>query len=612
MCGIVGIISQKNIVPEILEGLKKMEYRGYDSAGISLIKAGQINTLKKKGKIVNLEAEVAENKNFSGNIAIGHTRWATHGKPSSENSHPHTSENVSVVHNGIIENYQELKEKLEKENCKFLSETDSEVIPHLISSHLEKTGDKKKAIFSALKELKGAFSLAIIFKGEENFMALAKNGSPLLIGFGEENSGENYCASDYFALAELTNKISYLEDGDIAFLSNDSVEIFNSEEKKVDREIKTIEQNISKITKEHYQYFMEKEIFQQPQVIQNILNNYTAENKVVLPNFPFDLKKIEKINIIACGTSYYAGMASKYLIESLARISVEVSVASEFRYNKAPFSQNSLNIFISQSGETADTIAALKYVKENDQKTLAIVNAPESSMEHLSDCIIKTIAGVEIGVASTKAYIAQVTVLTLLALDFARIRGEIDAKRTKELLKTLTKIPSKMKEILALESLNQIKKAAKLISTSQSLIYMGRGISYPTALEGALKLKELSYINAFGIAAGELKHGTIALIDEEMPIIAIAPNSELFEKSSSNIAEVCARGGKVILIGNEDGAEELKGIIAGSIILPEIENIIDEVLLAVIPTQLIAYFTAIYRGNDVDQPRNLAKSVTVE
>ncbi len=615
MCGIVGIVSKNNVVPKILEGLKKLEYRGYDSAGISISNSDHINTIKKQGKIVNLESAISKNKKFAGNIGIGHTRWATHGKPSEENSHPHLSENVAVVHNGIIENYQELKEKLKKTGVKFLSQTDTEVIPHLISLHLKNSQDKKQAVISALKELNGAFALGIIFKGDENFMAVAKKGSPLLIGFGEgENAGENYTASDYFALDNLTTKVSYLEDGDVAFLTADLVEIFDASGSVVQRTIKNMEKDIGKVSKENHQHFMQKEIFEQPRVVQDILDNYVSKEngKIVLPNFPFDLKAIDKITIIACGTSYYAALVGKYLIESLAKINVEVDIASEFRYRGAAFYGNSLNIFISQSGETADTIAALKYAKEHGQKTLGIVNVAQSNMAYLADAIIRTIAGPEIGVASTKAYIAQLTVLILFALELARQKQTIDDATKQELIASLTQIPHKMRGILAPKNLAEIKDVAKFVSKYQSLIYMGRGVSYPTALEGALKLKELSYINAFGIASGELKHGTIALIDKNMPIIAIAPNNNLFEKSASNIEEVAARGGKVVLIGNEAGINELKGIVFKAITLPEINNIIDEALLGVIPTQLIAYYAAIYKGNDVDQPRNLAKSVTVE
>jgi len=611
MCGIVGIVSRNNVVPKILDGLKKLEYRGYDSAGISLINRDHINTIKKQGKIVNLEAAINKNKKFFGNIGVGHTRWATHGKPSEENSHPHLSNDVAVVHNGIIENYQELKARLKKIGVKFQSQTDTEVIPHLISFYLQQSQSKKQAVISAIKELHGAFALGIIFKGDDNFMAVAKKGSPLLIGYGE---GENYVASDYFALDNLTDRVSYLEEGDVAFLTCNSVEIFDASGLATQRTLKVMEKDVGKISKENYQHFMQKEIFEQPRVVQDIIDNYvTAKNgKIALPNFPFDLKTIDKITIVACGTSYYAACVGKYLIESLAKINVEVDIASEFRYRCGAFYGNNLNIFISQSGETADTIAALKYAKENGQKTLGIVNVAQSNMAYLADAIIRTIAGPEIGVASTKAYVAQLTVLILLALELASAKQKITEKTKQDLIASLVSIPAKMREILSDNSLVEIKDVAKFVSKYQSLIYMGRGISYPTALEGALKLKELSYINAFGIASGELKHGTIALVDKNMPIIALAPNTDLFEKSASNIEEVAARGGKVVLIGNKSGIDQLKNITFKSIALPEITNIIDEALLGVIPTQLIAYYTAIYKGNDVDQPRNLAKSVTVE
>ncbi|MCE3254933.1 MAG: glmS [Rickettsiaceae bacterium] len=613
MCGIVGIVGADNVVPKILEGLKKLEYRGYDSAGVALINGDQINIIKKQGKIVNLESAISKNKNFAGKIGIGHTRWATHGKPSEENSHPHSSKEVALVHNGIIENYQELKERLKKSGAEFISQTDTEVIPHLISFYLKQSGDKKKAVLEAIKDLHGAFALAIIFKGDENFMAIAKKGSPLLIGFGEGVKA-NYVASDYFALDSLTTKVSYLEEGDVAFLTDSSVEIFDACGNAATRPVKEMEKDIGKISKGNYQHFMQKEIFEQPRVVQDIIDNYvdSKSGKIHFPNFPFDLKAIDKITIIACGTSYYAACVGKYLIESLAKVNVEVDIASEFRYRGAAFYGNNLNIFISQSGETADTIAALKYTADAGQKTLGIVNVAKSSLAHLSDAIIRTIAGPEIGVASTKAYVAQLTVLILFAIELASVKKIIDEKTKLELIENLVAIPKKMQQILEPESLAKIKDVAKFISKYESLIYMGRGISYPTALEGALKLKELSYINAFGIASGELKHGTIALIDKNMPIIALAPNGPLFEKSASNIEEVAARGGKIVLFSNEEGAKSLKDIVAKSVILPEVENIIDEALLLVVPTQLIAYYAAVYRGNDVDQPRNLAKSVTVE
>ena len=611
MCGIVGIVAKNNVVNNILAGLQKLEYRGYDSAGISVVDNNQINTIKKKGKIINLQQAVNKNKKFVANIGIGHTRWATHGQPSIKNSHPHLSNNVAVVHNGIIENYQDLKTKLKKTGVKFLSNTDSEVIPHLISFYLNKGEDNRQAVFSALKDLQGAFALAITFVGENNFLVAAKKGSPLLIGFGEE---ENYIASDYFAIDDLTNKVSYLEDNDVAFLTRESVEIFNITGNKVDRKIKIMEKDVGDISKGGYDHFMQKEIFEQPKVVQDIIDNYVSKDtgQISLPNLPFDLASIERITIVACGTSYYAACVGKYLIESLAKINVEVDIASEFRYRDPVLEKNSLGIFISQSGETADTIAALKYAKKSGQKTLAIVNVAQSNMAYLADVIIRTIAGREVGVASTKAYVAQLSILILFALKLADIKKVVDEKNKKELVASLVAIPEKMSRIMAKKNLSKIKNISKSLKRYQSLIYVGRGVSYPTALEGALKLKELSYINAFGIASGELKHGTIALIDKNMPVIAIAPDNKLFEKSASNIEEIAARDGKVILIGNEKGIEELKDVTFKSFALPQIDNIIDEALLGVIPTQLIAYYVALFKGNDVDQPRNLAKSVTVE
>lgn len=611
MCGIVGIVSNQNVVTKILAGLKKLEYRGYDSAGIALINQDKINVIREQGKIVKLDKAISKNKNFQGHIGIGHTRWATHGKPSQENAHPHSSSDVSVVHNGIIENYQELKEKLKKSGVKFKSATDTEVVPHLISFYLKKFGDKKKAVFAAIKDIHGTFALAIVFKGEENLLTCAKKGSPLLIGFG---SGENYIASDFYALDDLTTKVSYLEDGDIAFITTSKVEIYDKNGKKVKRLVKLMEKDVGKISKENYEHFMLKEIFEQPRVVQDSIDTYLdLENgNIHLPNFSFDLKEIEKITIVACGTSYYAGMVGKYLIESLAGVSVEVDIASEYRYRNVPFYGKNLAIFISQSGETADSLAALKFAIEHNQKTLAIVNVVQSNMAYLADTVIRTIAGPEIGVASTKAYTAQLMVLILFAMKLGEEKKFLDKHKKFQLMADIATIPSLMKNILKDDVIKSIKATAKYLSKAKNILYIGRGISYVTALEGALKLKELSYINAFGIAAGELKHGTIALVDSKLPIIAIAPNNNLFEKTASNIEEVSARGGKVVLISDNKGLKELKSVSFKSISIPKINNIISESLLSVIPTQLIAYYVASYKGNDVDQPRNLAKSVTVE
>ena len=611
MCGIVGIISKKNIVGNVLEGLKKLEYRGYDSAGISLIHDGQIKVIKKEGKIKNLEEAIKENKDFNGKIAIGHTRWATHGKPSEDNSHPHSSENISVVHNGIIENYQDIKNKLDKIGVRFKSQTDSEIIPHLISFYLEQTNNIKEAVFKALNDMHGAFALGITFKDNPDLLIGAKKGSPLIIGYGKN---ENYIASDYFAIDNLTNQISYLQDGDVIFVNKKEVEIFDSNAKKVIRKKEEIQRSSNQSSKDKYEHFMLKEIYEQPKVVQESINQYldVKNNQINLPNFPFDLSKFNKITVVACGTSYYAAMAAKYLIESLVRIHVDIDIASEFRYRDVIFDKDNLMIFISQSGETADTIAALKFAKENNQKILSIVNVAPSTMSHLSDAIIRTIAGVEIGVASTKAFTAQLMVLILLAIKMAEVKKTITQEKKKELISAIDKIPNYLDITLNKDSIENIKPIAKYLSQAKNILYIGRGISYPIALEGALKLKELTYISTQGIASGELKHGTIALIDEEMPVIALTPNNKLFEKSASNIEEIVARDGRVILISDKEGCEKLKDIAFKTISLPKTDDIISELLLSAIPTQLLAYYSALYKGNDVDQPRNLAKSVTVE
>jgi len=612
MCGIVGIISQKNIVQNVLEGLKKLEYRGYDSAGISIIHDDKIQTVKKEGKIDNLQKAIAQDKNFDAKIAIGHTRWATHGKPSEDNSHPHSSNNISVVHNGIIENYQEIKNKLTKIGVRFASQTDTEVIPHLISFYLEQhKNDIKKAIFSTVKDLHGAFALGIIFKDQPDLLIGIKKGSPLIIGYG---SGANYIASDYFALESFTDEFSYLQDGDIIFANVKKVEIFDASHNPTTRKIEKNTQKTEISSKGKYEHFMLKEIFEQPKVVQNTIKQYldVANQQINLPNFPFDLTKFNKITIVACGTSYYAAQAAQYLIESLARISVSVDIASEFRYRDAVFQKDNLMIFISQSGETADTIAALKFAKENGQKILSIVNTANSSMENLSDAIIRTLAGVEIGVASTKALTAQLMVLTLFAIKMAEIKGTINSTKKKELISAIDEIPNYLDLILSAPSLANIQSIAKFLSKSNNILYIGRGVSYPIALEGALKLKELTYIPTQAVASGELKHGTIALIDETLPIITIAPNNKLFDKSASNVEEIVARGGKVILISDQEGCDRLKNIVFKSIVLPKTDDIISELLLGAIPTQLLAYYTSLFKGNNVDQPRNLAKSVTVE
>ncbi len=613
MCGIVGVVGNKNATSIIIDGLKKLEYRGYDSAGIAVVENGKFVTVKEEGKITNLEKALSQQK-ISSSIGIGHTRWATHGKPSKENAHPHASSNVCVVHNGIIENHQELKNKLQKSGAKFLSETDTEVVPHLIEFHFEKTGNIKESLLATAKEIKGTFALAVMFKGHENVIAVAKRGSPLVLGLGEN---ENYIASDYYALSENTHKIIALEDEEFAIITPDKIEFFNEQGAEIKKSVKVMEPEKARISKDGFDHFMLKEIYEQPRVLEETIQAYVdlSSSSIHLPNFAFDLKSINKITIIACGTSYYSGMCAKYLIEEIAGVEVEVDIASEFRYRSHPFREDNLMIFVSQSGETADTLAALKFAKQNNQKILSIVNAPHSTMAQLSDVVVRTVAGPEIGVASTKAYTAQVTILGLLAIHFACVKGRISPEKKAKLLQELAESGSKMTHLFDEKQLTNIKKISKSLTRAKNLLYIGRGISQITAFEAALKFRELSYINAQGIAAGELKHGTIALIDNKMPVIVIAPhnaNNDLFEKTASNAQEVNARGGKIIFVSDKKGIKQFGKMANKKIEIPEMSGIIQEAILPVISTQLLAYYVALYKGNDVDQPRNLAKSVTVE
>jgi len=613
MCGIVGVVGSKNAVSIILKGLKKLEYRGYDSAGIAVLEKNKFKTVKEEGKIAKLEAALKKTK-LESDIGIGHTRWATHGRPSKQNAHPHASSNVCVVHNGIIENYQELKEKLAKSGAKFLSQTDTEVVPHLIEYHFEKTGDIKKSILETAKEINGTFALAVIFKGHPNVIAVAKRGSPLVIGLGEN---ENYIASDYYALSDRTSKIIALEDEEFAIISKNEIEVFDAKNKPIHKEPKLMEAENNRVSKDGYDHFMLKEIYEQPRVLEETIQAYVdlSSSSIHLPNFAFDLKKINKITIVACGTSYYSGMCAKYLIEEIAGVEVEVDIASEFRYRSHPFRDDNLMVFVSQSGETADTLAALKFAKQNSQKILSIVNVAHSTMAQLSDTVIRTVAGPEIGVASTKAYTAQITVLSLLAIHFGCIKGKISAKEKEKLLQELAESGAKMVHLFDKNDIKNIKKIAQSLTAAKHVLYIGRGISQITAFEAALKFRELSYINAQGIAAGELKHGTIALIDKKMPVIVIASHNkdnDLFEKTLSNAQEVNARGGKIIFISDKKGIAQFGKMAKRKIEIPKLDGIIQEAILPVVSTQLLAYYVALYKGNDVDQPRNLAKSVTVE
>ena len=621
MCGIVGVVGAKNPINIIIEGLKKLEYRGYDSAGIATIDDKKFKIIKEEGKISKLETKIKpwQKKLNNCHVAIGHTRWATHGKPSKENAHPHHSEKVCVVHNGIIENYDKLKISLQKENhksknLKFFSETDTEVLPHLIEKHLEKTKDPKKALINACAEIHGTFALAVIFKDYPDIIAVAKRGSPIVIGIEQNN---NFVASDFYAIANQTNQIITLDDDEFAIIKSNEVEIFNKNNQKISKTIQTIESQKIQIGKDGFDHFMIKEIFEQPRVLEETIQGYLNldDYSINLPNFNFDLKKIKKITIIACGTSYYAGLAGKYIIEEIAKINVEVDIASEFRYRNHPFSDDNLMIFVSQSGETADTLACLKHAKRNNQKILSIVNVAQSSMAQLSDTVIRTLAGIEIGVASTKAYTAQISVLAIFAIHLASLNQKITPKEQIIFLKELSSTALKMSQMLDDVEIRNIKKIAYYLAKSKNLLYIGRGVSQITAFESALKFRELTYVNAQGISAGELKHGTIALIDKKMPVIVIAPHNtknELFEKTMSNAQEVYARGGKIILMSSKEGLASFNRNSKFKIEIPQLNGIIQESIIPVIPMQLLAYYVALFKNHDVDQPRNLAKSVTVE
>ena len=613
MCGIIGAIGTSQVSEVILSGLKKLEYRGYDSSGLALYEDKKFNIIKEEGKISKLEA-VLKKKKFTSTMGIGHTRWATHGAPSKENAHPHSSSQVCVVHNGIIENYQEIKAKLIKNGVKFLSQTDTEVLPHLIEQHYSAEGNILRALLKTTEELRGTFAIATMFKNRDDVIAVAKRGSPIVIGIGEN---ENFIASDFYGLADFTNQVIFLDDDEFGLIYKNRVEIYDKNGNEVKKIPKIIETQKSKVSKNGFDHFMLKEIYEQPVVLEETIQAYVdlSSNKIHLPNFNFDLAKIKKITIVACGTSYYAGLAGKYLIEQIANVEVEVDIASEFRYRKAPFRDDNLMIFISQSGETADTLAALKYAKQNQQKVLSIVNVAHSTMAQLSDVAIRTLAGPEIGVASTKAYTAQIAVVSIFAIHLATINKNISDSKCAQLLQSLASCANKMSQIFEDSEIRNIKKVASKLTKSKQVLYIGRSISYVTALESALKFRELTYVNAQGISAGELKHGTIAVIDKNMPVIVIGARNkenELFEKTLSNAQEVNARGGKIFFVSDKKGFNLFGKMAKYRIEIPEISNSIQEAILPVISMQLLAYYVALFKGNDVDQPRNLAKSVTVE
>ena len=607
MCGIVGMIGKNDVALDLLECLKRLEYRGYDSAGIATIQNNFIERRRAEGKLVNLQSRLNQ-KPLKGKIGIGHTRWATHGVPNEINAHPHATGKVAVVHNGIIENFQDLRDEVEQSGHVLASETDTEVIAHLITHYLEIGQTPEDATATALERLEGAFALGIIFSGERDLMIAARHGSPLAIGYGE---GEMFLGSDALALAPMTQRITYLEDGDWAVIHSNSVVVRNQDNIVMKRPIQTTEISGALTGKAGYAHFMLKEIYEQPQVIGDTLHSFInpADQTITLPNIPFDLSDVQKITISACGTAFYAALTAKYWFEKIARVPVEADIASEFRYRETIMPEGGLAIFISQSGETADTLAALRYCRQQGQKILSIVNVPESTIARESDAVLQTYAGPEIGVASTKAFTTQLTVLASLAIVLARSKSSINRTREATLANTLIEVPARAAEVLN-QDVN-LKKLSHEISQAHDVLFLGRGTSYPIAMEGALKLKEISYIHAEGYAAGEMKHGPIALIDDGVPVIVIAPSDELFDKTASNMQEVIARGGKVFFLTDISGEKKLGALAAETVVLPEVDPFVAPILYA-IPVQLIAYHAAVSKGTDVDQPRNLAKSVTVE
>jgi glucosamine--fructose-6-phosphate aminotransferase (isomerizing) len=614
LCGIVGILGHEPVAGQLVDALKRLEYRGYDSAGVATLESGALTRRRAEGKLRNLENRLREAP-LSGTVGIGHTRWATHGKPSESNAHPHATDRIAVVHNGIIENFRELRDELEKTGAKFMSETDTEVVAHLVTEQMKQGKKPVEAVQACLPRLRGAFALAFLFAGEEDLLIGARKGSPLAVGHGD---GEMYLGSDAIALAPFTDTISYLEDGDWAVVTRKGVEVRDVTNKVVERPVLKSNASVFLVDKGNHRHFMAKEIHEQPEVVGHTLAHYLdmAAERVVLPmTLPFDFRKIERVAISACGTAYYAGLVAKYWFERFARLPVEIDVASEFRYREAPFSPGNLALFVSQSGETADTLATLRYAKEQKQHVLSIVNVPTSTIARESDVVMPTLAGPEIGVASTKAFTCQLAALLCLAIAAGRARGVISDEDERNLVRAMIEVPRHISEALRLEP--QIEELARDLAKARDVLYLGRGTAYPLALEGALKLKEISYIHAEGYAAGELKHGPIALIDETMPVVVVAPFDKsvrregVFEKTVSNMQEVAARGGKIILITDPKGAKEAAALSLSTLVLPDMATTVTPIVYA-IPVQLIAYHTAVNMGTDVDQPRNLAKSVTVE
>ncbi|RJT25583.1 glutamine--fructose-6-phosphate transaminase (isomerizing) [Chakrabartia godavariana] len=607
MCGIIGIVGKDEVADRLVDGLRRMEYRGYDSAGVCTVLDGQLIRRRAEGKLNNLVKELAGNP-APGKIGIAHTRWATHGAPTTSNAHPHATGEIALVHNGIIENFKTLRDGLIARGRTFESETDTEVVAHLVSEEVEGGKSPVDAVKAVLPKLRGAFALAIAFRQNPDMLIGARLGSPLVVGYGD---GETYLGSDALALAPLTQKIAYLDEGDWVIVTRDGAEIFDKDNKPVTREVTTSGVTAAAVEKGPYRHFMQKEIFEQPTVVAQTLQSYIrpVEQQVALPQMDFDLSTIKRVTIVACGTSYYAGMVAKYWFEQFARVPVDLDFASEFRYRDPVLEAGGLALFISQSGETADTLAALRHSKAQGQKIAVVVNVPTSSMAREADLLLPTHAGPEIGVASTKAFTCQLAVLAALAAHLAVVKGRMSRAEEQDIVRHLTEVPAALNAALRHDA--EIAEMAPLIAPARDVLYLGRGPDYPLALEGALKLKEISYIHAEGYASGEMKHGPIALIDEAVPVIVLAPSGPLFEKTVSNMQEVRARGGKIILVSDAEGlAEAGEGCLA-TIEMPKVHPLIAPLVYAV-PVQLIAYHVAVAKGTDVDQPRNLAKSVTVE
>ena len=607
MCGIIGILGNADVADRLLDGLRRLEYRGYDSAGIATVHDNILDRRRAEGKLINLARELARDP-LPGTIGIAHTRWATHGAPTTSNAHPHATGEVALVHNGIIENFKPLREELIARGRVFTSETDTEVVAHLVSEQVEAGLHPVEAVKKVLPRLNGAFALAILFRQYPDLLIGARLGSPLVVGYGE---GETYLGSDALALAPLTQRISYLDEGDWVVIQRDKVQVYDAENTPVTREISISGISGLSIDKGNYRHFMLKEIHEQPIVVAQTLRSYLRrlENTVALPDMTFDLTDIRRVTIVACGTSYYAGLVAKYWFERFARIPVDIDVASEFRYREPVLESGGLALFISQSGETADTLAALRHARASGQKIAVVVNVPTSSMAREADLLLPTHAGPEIGVASTKAFTCQLAVLAALAAHLAHVKGRLAPGEEADIVAQLSEAPAAINQALANDA--AIQQIAALVAPARDVLYLGRGPDYPMALEGALKLKEISYIHAEGYAAGEMKHGPIALIDEQVPVIVIAPSGPLFEKTVSNMQEVQARGGKVILISDAHGIAEAGDGTTATIEMPEVHPLIAPLVYAV-PVQLLAYHVAVLKGTDVDQPRNLAKSVTVE